>query len=408
MPSPLSTDLKNTEVSRALAYYRQNFPALANKTYFNYGGQGPLPLAARTAIVQAYDEVQQSGPFSGKALDWIFAEIAQTRTTLAQNLGVAPQTITLTESVSVGCNIPLWGLDWQAGDRLILTDCEHPGIVATVQQLQRRLGVEVITLPLLAHQQDPLPLIAEALDQPRTRMLVISHLLWNTGKVLPLAEIVQLCHHNPAGRVAILVDAAQSVGVLPLNLGELGADFYAFTGHKWCCGPEGVGGLYISPEAFESLQPTFIGWRGIINDPQGIPVDWKPDGRKFEVATAAFPLCMGLTAALALHSQWGTVPERYHRICQLSHYLWQQLQTLPGVKCLGTAPPDAGLVSFQLRQATTDPTAHQALVEFLESRGILVRSIPYPNCVRAGVHYFTLVEECDRLVAAIGAFLEVG
>jgi L-cysteine/cystine lyase len=403
LSDPDRTKLADQEVKNDLRTYRQQFPALANKLYFNYGGQGPLPQTARTAIMQAYDEVQQRGPFSGKALTWIFAEIAQTRTQIAANLGVTPETITLTESVSVGCNIPLWGIDWQAGDRLVLTDCEHPGIVATVQQLQRRFGLDLITLPLLAQQDDPLDLIAAAIAQPRTRMLVISHLLWNTGKVLPLAEIVQICHQNPAGRVAVMVDAAQSVGVLPLDLAALAADFYAFTGHKWCCGPEGVGGLYIAPAAFESLQPTFIGWRGIISDAQGIPVDWKPDGRKFEVATAAFPLCMGLTAALKLHNEWGTAAERYQRICQLSHYLWQRLQTVPGVTGLSSSPPEAGLISFQLDEKAGTV---QALVESLESEAILVRSIPYPSSVRAGVHYFTLLEECDHLVEKIAEFCE--
>jgi L-cysteine/cystine lyase len=164
----LTQALTQTEIAQNLRQYRQQFPALTNKLYFNYGGQGPLPLVARDAILQAYDTVQQLGPFSGKALDWIFAEVAQTRAALAASLGVAPATLTLTESVSVGCNIPLWGLDWQPGDRLVTTDCEHPGIVATLQQLQRRFGIEVVTLPLLAHQQDPLPLIIEAIRQPRT------------------------------------------------------------------------------------------------------------------------------------------------------------------------------------------------------------------------------------------------
>jgi L-cysteine/cystine lyase len=232
-------------------------------------------------------------------------------------------------------------------------------------------------------------------------MLVLSHLLWNTGKVLPLAEITQACHQNPTGRVAVLVDAAQSVGVLPLDLAELGIDFYAFTGHKWCCGPEGVGGLYISPEAFPTLQPTFIGWRGIVSDPQGIPIDWKPDGRKFEVATAAFPLCIGLTAALQLHQTWGTAQARYQRICQLSHYLWLRLQTVPGVTGLSTAVPDAGLISFQLGEKAG---AVQTLVEALEVQDILVRSIPYPSTVRVGVHYFTLKQECDDLVEKIAEF----
>jgi L-cysteine/cystine lyase len=117
---------------------------------------------------------------------------------------------------------------------------------------------------------------------------------------------------------------------------------------------------------------------------------------------------MGLTAALKMHNEWGTAAERYQRICQLSHYLWQRLQALPGITCLGSTAPDAGLISFQVSQpqANSSPAqTHQALVDFLEARGILVRSIPYPNCVRVGVHYFTLVEECDHLVAEITAFL---
>ena len=72
-----------------------------------------------------------------------------------------------------------------------------------------------------------------------------------------------------------MVDAAQSVGSLDLNLPELEIDYYAFTGHKWLCGPAGVGGLYISQEAFQELNPTFIGWRGVEMDDRGKPIAWK-------------------------------------------------------------------------------------------------------------------------------------
>lgn len=382
----------------ALMQHRQQFPALANKHYFNFGGQGPLPQPSLTAIQQAYAYLQQEGPFSGQALAWISQQVTEVRAAIAQELNTTPATITLTESVSVGCNIPLWGLNWQPGDHILLSDCEHPGIVATVQQLQQRFGITFSTCPILEtlNQGDPVAVVRAAL-QPKTRLVVISHVLWNTGQVLPLADIVQTCHDHMSDRsVLVLVDAAQSVGVLPLDLPALGVDFYAFTGHKWMCGPEGIGGLYMRPEVLDRVHPTYIGWRSIELDSQGDPAGWKPDGRRFEVATSAFPLCAGLTAAIALHNQWGNKCDRYARIRQLAQLLWRELDQLPRVHCLRSAPPEAGLISFQVADYP-----HQQLVKDLEARRFQVRLIANPNCVRACVHYLTLESEITDFIATL-------
>ncbi|MDY7022656.1 MAG: aminotransferase class V-fold PLP-dependent enzyme, partial [Cyanobacteriota bacterium] len=119
-----------------LETYRQQFPALVNKAYFNYGGQGPLPQTSLDAIYQSYKQVQEKGPFSVKAGDWVTEESKLMRECIAAELGVSAKTITLTENVTFGCNIALWGIDWQPGDHLLLSDCEHPGIIAIIQELQ--------------------------------------------------------------------------------------------------------------------------------------------------------------------------------------------------------------------------------------------------------------------------------
>ncbi|MGB3240317.1 MAG: aminotransferase class V-fold PLP-dependent enzyme [Geitlerinemataceae cyanobacterium] len=384
---------------RNIQQYRQQFAGLANKAYFNYGGQGPLPQPALQAITQAYEVLQEIGPFSGRSNDWIQQQAAATRTAIASELGVEAATITLTEDVTVGCNIPLWGLDWQAGDHLLLSDCEHPGIIAAVGELQRRFGIEVSLCPLqeTLNGGDPVAAIVRRL-KPQTRLVVLSHLLWNTGQVLPLEAIVAACRQE-SPNIRILVDAAQSVGVLPLNLDAIGADFYAFTGHKWWCGPEGLGGLYIRPQARKTLHPTFIGWRGITTDATGKPTGWKPDGRQFEIATSAYPLYAGLKAAIDLHHLWGTTAERYHQICRLSEILWTKLTEISEVNCLKTSPPESGLVSFSILDRS-----HSKLVNFLETKSIFVRTILDPNCVRSCVHYFTTEDEIDRLVEAIVQF----
>lgn len=386
-----------SQTTSRLVLHRAKFP-LEGKAYFNYGGQGPMPQSAIAALHQAHDRFQELGPFSTTANAWLVQEGKLARESIAAELGVGNDTITLTEDVSVGCNIALWGIDWQAGDHILITDCEHQGIVAAVRELQRRFKLEVSVCPLLntLNQGDPVAIVKQFL-QPNTRLVVLSHILWNTGQVLPLQEIVETCRSRS---VQVLVDAAQSIGVLPLNLAELGADFYAFTGHKWWCGAAGVGGLYVRPEARDSLHPTFIGWRSIITDATGQPSQWQPDGRRYEIATSAVPLYTALREAIAVHQAYDTAENRYRQIRDGSAYLWQRLKQLPDVTCLKATAPEAGLVSFQLSSGK-----HSQLVQFLEEKHFYLRLILNPNCVRACVHYFTTETEIDSLTQAIAEFL---
>jgi L-cysteine/cystine lyase len=378
----------------SIAQHRQQFPYLDRYTYFNYGGQGLMAQSTLAMLQQNQDRLQESAPFSLATNAWIIQEMADLRQTMAQELGVTPESISLTESTTVGCNIALWGLDWRAGDRVLITDCEHQGVIALVQELQHRFGIEIDVCPLMAtlNQGDAVAAIASQL-KPQTRVVTLSHVLWNTGQVLPLGEIIHCCRSRG---VLVLVDAAQSVGVLPLNLADLDPDFYAFTGHKWWCGPAGVGGFYVRPQIQDSLRPTFVGWRSIATNAQGKPKGWQADGQRYEVATSAVPLYGGLREAIALQQQAGSAQERYRRICDLSGILWQRLRQLPQVQCLRTQPPEAGLVSFQLRNGQ-----HGALVSDLEQQRIYVRQLLDPNCVRASVHYFSTEAEIDLLVTAI-------
>jgi len=381
-----------------LHQHRAQFPALKNKTYFNYGGTGPMPQSAIDVIIQTQAHIQDIGPFSMEVYQWIAPEIAKVRSIIAQELNVPTSTITLTDNVSVGCNIAIWGIDWQPGDHLLLSDCEYPGVIAMAQEVSRRFGVEITTCPLFAtlNGGNPVEVIAQNL-QSNTRLVILSHIIWNTGQFLPIDKIGEICRDNGS---LLLIDAAQSAGVLPLNLTELAVDFYAFTGHKWFCGPAGVGGLYVSPAAREKLHPTFIGLSSVILDDRSRSINWQPDGRKYEISTMAVPLLIGLGEAIAYHHQWGTAEERYAKIRHNSAYLWQKLAELPHVKCLKNSPPESGLVSFQL----TNNQSALELVKFLESQKIMIRRVATHDCIRVSTHYLTLESEIDQLIAAIKIF----
>ncbi|HEY9705779.1 MAG TPA: aminotransferase class V-fold PLP-dependent enzyme [Allocoleopsis sp.] len=385
-------------MSISLEQHRLLFPGLQNKIYFNYGGQGPLPQSALDAIFQSYQHIQTVGPFSQKIAVWIAEEFAKTKEAIATELNVNSETITLTENVTVGCNIGLWGVNWQSNDHILISDCEHPGIIATINEIQRRFNIQVSVCNLMdtLNEGDPITAITEKL-QDKTKMIVLSHIFWNTGQLLPLKQISESCK-NIIPDVKILVDAAQSIGMLPLKLDELGIDFYAFTGHKWWCGAEGLGGLYINPEILADFPPTFIGWRGLISH----TIDLKNDATKHEVATSNYPILAGLRNAISLHNQYGSNSARYQQILTLSKYLWSSLSNLPEIECLRKSPPETGLVSFIVKKHSS-----KDVVKFLENNQIYLRMINEPDCIRACTHYFTTFDEIDQLVSKIKELLVI-
>ncbi len=366
-----------------------DYPALQGRTYLNYGGQGVLAQATLEAIAKGFATVEAQGCFSHANSGWFAQEIAQTKQVMAEELGVSADTLTLTENTTVGCNIALWSLDWRRGDRLLLSDCEHPGVVAIARELARRFGITVDIFPLLDNHSattTEILQIIEAYLRPNTRMLCLSHVVWNTGQVLPLKPIADLCHRRG---ILVAVDAAQSVGVLPLNLADLGIDFYAFTAHKWWCAPLGVGGLYVNPAVWEQVHATYIGWRSL-QAKQG-------KGAKFEVATSAYPLYHAFRVAIATANQWGTQADRYNQLCQHAQTLWQELQYLPQVQCLNPAPPQCGLVFFRV----ADKTAPE-LSQYLEAKhNIYIRAMSHPSCLRASVHYLTTPTDLEIVISAL-------
>ena len=194
----------------------------------------------------------------------------------------------------------------------------------------------------------------------------------------------------------LLVDAAQSMGSLELGGVPNAADIYAFTGHKWCCGPEGLGGVALSERVLEQSQPTVIGWRSLRNE-NSSGSQWHHDGRRFEVATSCIPLGAGLRRSLDLLEQLGNAQQREALICERSARLWNGLQQISAVQTVvQEAPPTSGLVSF-----TIDHAPAPEAVSTLADQHFQLRSLEDPLCLRACTHVFTTNAEIDELLNAI-------
>lgn len=384
-------------------------PALQNKTYFNYGGQGPLPDPSLAAITESWHTIQELGPFTGDVWPYVERTTATLRQRLARWFGVGPHRVAFTENVTSGCVLPLWGLPWQQGDELLLSDCEHPGVVAACRELARREGLTLAELPvkdLRGTTAATDTAVLERLEQTltsRTRLVVLSHLLWNTGQVMPIAAVGDRLRQHP-NQPWLLVDGAQSLGSLPLA--EQGAanaaaaaDIYACTGHKWCCGPEGLGAVALSERLLSESQPTLIGWRSLSHEGSA-GSGFHSDARRFEVATSCIPLMAGLNQSLQLLEAEGSADARLEGIQAGSTRVWEGLQNIQGARPLLEVPPPAGLVSFTVEGSPHGGTP-EAVVQALGKQGIWLRTLDDPHCVRACTHITTTEAEIDQLLEAL-------
>lgn len=378
---------------------RQEYPALRERAYFNFGFQGALHKDVIKIIEQTMFDLQNLGASTAKAQIHSHLEFQLTRQILAKNIGTTPENIALTENATVGCNIILWGLDWQPGDRILLTDSENPTLLIAVESLQRRYNLEVDIIPLATMSDaDLLDFLTHHLKR-KTKLLVISHVLWDSGRVLPIRQIMELC----GDKTRVLVDGAQSMGMIPLSVEDLSIDFYAFGGQKWLCGPEGTGGLYIKPEALRELKTTFAGWRGLSPELSENQLTLHEDARRFEIGSTSTALQAGLRTALKIHDDFADANWRYNHLLKMSSYLWNKLYELSQigfpVRCLSPTAPASGLVTFEV--PGFDP---QRLNEFFATQGIILRHIPQTAYLRVCLHYLTTVDEIDELVISLKLF----
>ena len=384
---------------------RELMPALQNKKYFNYGGQGPLPSPSLKAIQNSWQEIQALGPFTNEVWPYVMKEITTTKRYLAKICGVPTSHISLTENVTSGCILPLWGIPFSSNERILISDCEHPGIIAACKEVARReqLHIDVLKVQQLRNGANDKDITRDLLLQslgdslkPNTKLVVLSHILWNTGQIMPIESVSQTLKAH-ANRPFLLVDAAQSFGQIPIKEAVANADIYAFTGHKWACGPEGLGGLAVSDRILKEANPTFIGWRslqqeeGIYND---IPNPFHTDARRFEIATSCIPLLAGLRCSLDLLEKEGSEKERVKKIQSLSLKIWEGFNDCHKIKPILKGPPPAGLVSF----AINNEKASISLVKSLGMKKLWIRVLEDPKWLRACVHITTNEEEIYSLI----------
>jgi len=378
-----------------LAAVRAALPALAAGIYLNTGSVGPLPAETAAAMADIAEYELTTGRSHADYFDETLQRMAEARAAVAAVLTADVDDIALTHATTDGMNMGVWSIDWRAGDKAVTTTLEHPGGVGPLYRLRDRLGIDLAFVDIAAAGDDEALLAAfEAAIDDRTRAVVISHVLWATGTVLPVAAIAEIAHAREA---IVVVDGAQSAGAIPVDLAATGADVYAISAQKWLLGPEGMGALAIGPRAHERVSPTFAGWFSFAeSDSAGTGRSW-PTARRFESSGYHRPSVVGMARSIGWLSMFVGLDWVYQRGAAMAARAADRLAAIPGVDVLTPRDRMATIVTFRIAGWTP-----QAALDELGARVFAVaRTIPLVDAIRICVGFFSSEDELERLAGAV-------
>jgi L-cysteine/cystine lyase len=373
---------------------RAELPAVHERLYLNTGTNGPLPQRTHDALVAAATTELQEGRIGMATWGRIGATAVSARQRFAALLGCSTDEVALTHNTTEGMNMVLAGVRCEPDDEVVTASTEHPGGLYPVYLMKQRYGARVRMTDIALKDLDPVEELGKVLT-PRTKAVVLSHVSWATGMVLPLRELADLAHSVGA---LLVVDAAQACGMVPSNVYDLGVDAYACSGQKWLCGPDGTGALFVRKDHLPDIQQVYLGHSGVergMSSHEGYFVPPLATSR-YEVATLYPPTVKGLVTSLewiADEIGWDWV---YARIAELGRYCYDALTAIPGVTMYSPRDRMAGLTHFALAGITPAELSAK-----LTEQNILIRYTPNPSANRVATGFYNTEEEIDRLAEAV-------
>jgi L-cysteine/cystine lyase len=353
---------------------RSAFPVLERVAYLNAGTDGPIPTpAVKAAEARLAEEIAlgRSGESHWQGLRDLHD---RRRSALASLFGCDVGEVALTRSTTDGVNSVLLGLDLKPGDEILTTDEEHPGLLAPLAAARDRHGVSVRLVPFAS--------IAEAVTES-TRLVACSHVSWMNGRVVDVAALRET-------GVSVLLDGAQGLGAIPVDVRELGCDYYAASGQKWLCGPDGTGCLYVRKDRLADVETHWLGFQCLEDPHDALNLRLHEDARRLDQG-----FLTGHTAAWSLASIELLADAGWAEVHAAGAALAARLAAGLAERGLEVAPRgDTTLVSW----GDPDP---EARVKTLAEGGVVVRQLPGSGLVRASVGAWSSEEDLERLLALV-------
>ncbi|GIX36641.1 MAG: cysteine desulfurase [Lysobacteraceae bacterium] len=390
---------------------RADFPLLERKVhgkplvYLDSANTAQKPAAVIEAVDAFYRRHNANVSRAVHALGTEATEAYEgARGRLARFLNVAAQDLVLCSGTTFAINLVAWSFAQPrlaAGDRILVSRMEHHANIVPWQLVAERTGAQVVPLEITPQGEIDL----DALDRELARgarLLAVTHVSNVLGTINPVREICQRARRHG---VFTVVDGSQAVPHQPVDVGAIGCDFYAFTGHK-LCGPTGTGGLWGRREHWQSM-PPFLGGGEMIREVRFEGTTFNDPPHRFEAGTPNIAGFVGLGAAVDYLSAIG-MQAIARRERELLEHALARLAEVPGLRLIGNPPARAAILSFLVEGAH----AHD-LATLLDLEGIAVRSGHHcahplmqfygvPATCRASLAFWNTEAEIDALVDGIG------
>lgn len=303
----------------------------------NNGTVGPMPKPVFNTLIRCF-KVQCTNPFDVYA--FIPRKTEEVRYKMAEFIGASPDEVVITRNTTEGMNFVASGLDLGPEDEVILSTMEHPGGMHPWRLKAKRYGISIKEVPIGYPPKSVDEFVGsfEKAITPKTKVISVSHTVYISGLISPLKELSQMARQKG---VLVLADSAHGIGMLDLDMKELGVDFFATSPYKWMGAPTGVGVLYVRKEVQDRLWPTIAssGW------------DRHKTARKFEtLSQRADALTIALGEAIDFQNAIGKQKVE-KRIKSLAGYLKKELKKIPGTKLHTSEDPyiSGGLTAFSIK-----------------------------------------------------------
>ena len=376
-----------------LSDIRRLTPITQEYAYFQSSGFSPKmePVIEETNRWAHFQNAGGAAPgINEKMLD----EFEATREKVAKSMNADSGEIVLGENTTIGINIVANGIDWRAGDNVILSDKEHPGNRITWYSHVKRYGIELRFLQIVHDEEQMLDQFEQLLDG-RTRVVSVSHVCRRTGQRLPARPLVDIAHERG---IPVLLDGAQAYGAIPVDMRTLDCDFYAFSGHKYIMAPQGTGGFYVRKDRIPWIQPSWIGSHSQKDFDLVGGLTLLDEAKRFEFGTRNLADQIGFGKALDCWAEIGW-DELFSYISRYTDLAKAALREVPGVTLHTPLPYEksSGIVTFSL-----DGYTSAEIQEHLKGEKVLVAPLELDgSMIRVSTHAFNNEEDLERLVAGL-------
>ena len=366
----------------------------SDKIYLNNASVSLMPSQSIEAMRQFLISYNSIGPDSKDSEPFVTEKLRNVRKIIAKIISCQPDEVILTQSTTDGINIVANGLSFDANSNIIIRGMTHEHHSNFYPWIKLKEKISIKNLPIDKNGFFKLNDLESYIDD-NTKLVALSHALYNTGSILPVEEIGKILQD----RVPFFIDSAQTVGCIEdIDVSKIKCDFMSFNGSKWLCGPMGTGLFYCNRKSSKLLEPITVGGESaIIYDDTNIAYKELPD--KFQTGFRNYVGIVGLESSVKYLLNFGM--KNIHMKNQyLSNLFREELSKIPNIILYGPKDPNdrTSIISFNIKGFDS-----QEIVDKLEKQNIVlaVREIIEKKIVRVSPHFFNTESEMLQVIDAI-------